>query len=497
MSDKRIFIVEDENVVALDIQRRLKRLGYQVAGVASTGETALSQLSAANPDLVLMDIKLKGSMDGVTTAERVRNEFEIPIVYLTAFADGPTIQRASLTEPYGYLLKPLEERELHSTIEIALYKHKMEQQLKEKEQLLYTTLRSIGDAVIATDAGGHITFMNPLAEKLTGWTQADAMGRPSPQVFNINYGANQQPATDPIAKVLAEKVLTYLENDVVLIAKDGTQTPIDDSAAPIQDEHGHTVGVVLIFRDISGRKTADEQLRHYTKELEIRNQELDAFAHTVAHDLQSPLAPIVGIAEVLQENFEDIPPEEIRKYLGSIVRNGRKMANIIEELMLLAQLHQKNVTLQPLNMAQIVSEALIVLLPLTDEYRARISVPDDWPAAMGYAPWVEEIWINYISNAIKYGGHPPKIKLGAEAAGDGSVRFWVRDNGDGLSKAQQAELFTPFTQLSQVRAKGHGLGLSIVYRILQKLGGTVAVSSAGVPGQGCEFSFTLPAAPPQ
>src|SRR4028119_831448 len=172
----KILIVEDESIVAFNIQNRLEGLGYVVAAIVSSGEAALQIAAQNHPDLVLMDIKLKGRIDGIEAAAQIRNCFNIPVVYLTAYTDDETLNRAKLTEPYGYILKPFESRDLCTTIEVALYKHQMEQELREREQWLTTTLKSIGDAVITTDAKGLVTFMNPVAEMLTCWKQEEVLG---------------------------------------------------------------------------------------------------------------------------------------------------------------------------------------------------------------------------------------------------------------------------------------------------------------------------------
>ena len=244
-------------------------------------------------------------------------------------------------------------------------------------------------------------------------------------------------------------------------------------------------------REIAERKRAEEALRQYTVELEARNEELDAFAHTVAHDLKTPLGHIIGFAQVLEKDYSVLLQKELRSYLRTMVQSGRRMNNIIDELLLLAGVRKmEEVELGPLDMAGIVAEAQGRVAYLIEEHQAEIISPDTWPVALGYGPWVAEVWVNYLSNAIQYGGQPPRVELGATQQADGMVCFWVRDNGSGLTPEEQARLFTPFTRLDQVRAKGHGLGLSIVRRIVEKCGGQVGVESE--VGQGSVFTFTLP-----
>jgi signal transduction histidine kinase len=235
------------------------------------------------------------------------------------------------------------------------------------------------------------------------------------------------------------------------------------------------------------------ELRRLNADLQARNEELDAFAHTVAHDLKSPLVNLIGYAELLEEDHADTLDPEIVACLQSIAKNGRKMDNIIEELLLLAGLRQtESVDIGPVDMATVIREAHARLADLVISYQAKIISPDRWPVAMGYGPWIEEVWVNYMSNAIKYGGRPPHVELGAKEEPEGVIRFWVRDNGLGLTAEEQSRLFQPFTRLDQVRAKGYGLGLSIVRRIMDRLSGQVFVESQ--VGDGSTFSFTLPSA---
>ncbi len=234
---------------------------------------------------------------------------------------------------------------------------------------------------------------------------------------------------------------------------------------------------------------AIEHARLYDTERQ-RTEELDAFAHTVAHDLQNPLGLVIGFAEALEEDHAAMPDEELSRYLHTIAQSTRKASSIVNDLFLLAEVRKMEVPTMPLDMASVVAEAQQCLVYMIEEYQAKITLPETWPVALGYGPWVEGVWVNYLSNAIKYGGQPPRVELGATTQADGTVRFWVRDNGPGLTPEEQARLFTLFTQLDQDRTKGHGLGLSIVWRIVNKLDGQVGVESE--VGRGSVFSFTLP-----
>ena len=185
MAAAKVLVVEDEGIEALDIQQRLIRLGYCVPVIALSGEEALQKVEETGPDLVLMDIMLHGALDGVEAAAVIQARFDIPVIYLTAYADEDTLQRAKTTVPYGYIVKPFQERELQITIEMALYKHKMERKLKESEKWFSTTLRSIGDAVITTDRNGNVSFLNPVAESLLGWKLDEVANVKLTEIFKI------------------------------------------------------------------------------------------------------------------------------------------------------------------------------------------------------------------------------------------------------------------------------------------------------------------------
>ncbi len=232
-----------------------------------------------------------------------------------------------------------------------------------------------------------------------------------------------------------------------------------------------------------------EALQQQKNELEIRNAELDAFARTVAHDLKTPLNWINGYMELLVKDWERLPDYERIDYAKAGQHGAQMMSNIIDELLLLASLRDSEVQLGRVNMNAVITNVRGRVNPLLEQHNATMIVTDNMPDVRGYSPWIEGVWVNYITNALKYGGVPPYIRLDYRQEGN-NIKFFVQDNGKGLTAGQKAKLFTPFSRLEGERARGHGLGLSIVQQIVSRLGGVVGLESE--QGRGSSFHFTLP-----
>jgi PAS domain S-box-containing protein len=264
---KRILVVEDEVITAMDVQRRLIKLGYSVPELAHSGEEAIDKASKNNPDLILMDINLNGAIDGVEAASRILSFIDIPIIYLTAYTDEKILERVKITEPYAYLVKPFKERELLINIEVAFYKNKMEKMLKESydrlresKQWLGAAINSIGDAVVATDQKGQIQLINPMAQALTGWKEEEALGKDLAAIFNIVSEGTDEQAEDPVKKVIQKGSFYGLAEQTILVAKDGVRIPVDIIGSPIKDED-NIIGVVLVFYDIIERKKIESSMK--------------------------------------------------------------------------------------------------------------------------------------------------------------------------------------------------------------------------------------------
>ncbi len=248
-----ILIVDDDKTAGYLLERILNSLQYNVIGAVTSGEAAIEFVSENQPSLILMDIMLKGGIDGIETASLINEKYDIPIIYLTAFSDDESIERAKPTKPVGYLVKPYNRNELKSTIEIGLYKKAMDIKEKENEIWYKETLASIGDGIIATDQNNIITFMNVTGEKLTGYTLAEVRGK---KLCNI-YKTEPDLTTETVIYFLGnneDDLRTNVLKNKLLTAKDGLLIPIEEQISSITNEKGRTLGQVITFRDISKRR---------------------------------------------------------------------------------------------------------------------------------------------------------------------------------------------------------------------------------------------------
>jgi diguanylate cyclase (GGDEF)-like protein/PAS domain S-box-containing protein len=259
MNKRRILVVEDERLVAKHIENMVRGLGYEVAGVAATGEDAVRTALGTLPDLVLMDIMLRGDMDGIAASEQIWDKAAIPVVYLTAYADEATLERAKVTDPFGYLLKPFEERELYTAIEMALYKHKTDRDLKERERWLSTILTSIGDGVVSTDRDGRVTFINSVAEALIGRRKEGCLGRDLGEVLAL-VGEKTGRRVLVSARKTSAKRGRLPDGQGLLLLRGEDKLPVEVGAALIRDEKDQVDGMVLVFRDVTQRKRQEERL---------------------------------------------------------------------------------------------------------------------------------------------------------------------------------------------------------------------------------------------
>jgi len=273
MRKEKVLIVEDERIIALDLKKRLERFGLPSPEIVSNGEEALTAAESLRPDIILMDIMLGGSIDGIDAAKTVKEKLNIPVIFLTAYSNENTLDRAKEAEPYGYILKPFKERELYTTIDIALYKFQVNKQLKQQERWLSAVLHSVEDGIIATGHDGIIQFMNNVAETITGWNESEAENHYLEEVFPLSYGHDKRPVAFPEIKTAKDDSYPFIFKDCVLANKMGAGINVEGSLAIIKDRNNKTDGQVLAFRD--------------TTEMQLLS---DTISYQASHDTLTGLA---------------------------------------------------------------------------------------------------------------------------------------------------------------------------------------------------------------
>ncbi len=494
-------------------------------------KVAVKQLDSQPYDAILLDLSLPDS-DGLDTfASTHKAAPDIPIVVLTATDDDTMAVKAVRAGAQDYLIKgDVNGNLLARALRYAIERQRVEKVIKARNRELALlnrasqalisslTLEDVLDAfleetrrLLGVDlcsvwlfdaASGELVCQHaigPGREAVLGWRLKPkqgiagwvASGGKSLIVPDVQADKRHHPNVSAKTRSAHRSILS-----VPLRITTGVIGVLQAMAAPVDYFQPTDLQLLELLAPTAATAITNAQLykqaRQDALDLKARNEELDAFSHTVAHDLKSPLTNVLAFGELLQQECAgEETDEDTRQFIHMIVQNAHKMNVIIEGLLLLAGVRQMDIGMvEPLDMKRLVAEALARLAPMIEQYDAQITQPQSWPVAFGYAPWIEEVWVNYLSNAIKYSGQPPQVELGAHKLDDDVAIFWIRDNGPGLSPADQERLFTPFTRLKQANTKGHGLGLSIVRRIIEKLDGRVGLESQ--PGQGSTFYFTLP-----
>jgi hypothetical protein len=485
-SKKQILVVEDEGLIAADIRRQLERLGYAVPAIASSGEEALRAARATSLDLVLMDIHLKGEVDGIAAARALKSELQLPVIYITAHADQATVDRATVTEPLAYILKPVTDGDLRSAVQIALYKHEMERRLRISEAWLATTLRSVGDGIVATNTNGDVVFMNPVAERLTGWGAAEAHHRPIMTVLSLFEETDGRPSNNPIYDLDDGERRAY-----VLIGTSGISTPVEVECFEnrSQDE---LLGAIVAVRDIRVRKEMESRL--------MQSQRMEAIAGMaggLAHDFNNQLTVVLGHAAELCDRLQGELLEDAR----AIQQAASSAASLTGQLLTLSRRDLSRP--EVLNINEIIREldpAIVHILGPSGKLAL------DFTSSAGFVRGdrnqLKQVFLNLALNArdaMPEGGEL-RFECGAIEVDAGSpaarfcrpgpyARIRVSDQGHGMDQATLGRIFEPFftTKRSEF---GAGLGLSITHSIVTQCGGIITASSE--PGAGSTFEILLP-----
>ena len=522
MSDKRrIMVVEDDGIISQHIEHSLARLGYEVVGQAGSGQEAVRVALECQPEMILMDIGLPGALDGIGAAGEIHNQLDVPIIFLTAFADAPTVERAKLTAPAGYLRKPFDDQNMRAAIEIALYKHSVDRQLRQSQELAQRErdqaqqyLDIAGVLIVALDTQGCITLINRRGCEILGADESELLGK---NWFETCLPEDIQHETfAAFQRIISGELesLEYYENRV--LTRRGEQRILAFHNALIRGASGAITGSLSSGEDITERKqveaaltmerqTLARRVEERTADLSIANAELaraarlkDEFLASMSHELRTPLTGVLGLSEALQKNvYGELTPRQMHA-LKSIEESGRHLLSLINDILDLSKIEADKLDLQM--EACVVAEICHASLQLTKgmayQKRQMVSFSASPPDAVVQADprRLKQMLVNLLSNAVKF--TPEGGSLGLEVQGyeaDQTIHLTVWDKGIGIKPEDLGLLFRPFTQLDSKLSRQHagtGLGLSLVSRLAELHGGSVSVES--VFGEGSRFTIILP-----
>lgn len=489
----RVLIVEDEHVVATHVERSLIDAGYTVTGIAASGAEAASLAERAPPDVALVDIRLRGRAEGFAIAERLRHENDVPVVYMTAHTDDDTLQHAALTGAYGYVVKPFTIGEVKSALQVALYKHRLDQRLAERERWFSTTLRALVDGVVACDAEQRVTFLNEAAERMLGFSEAAARGKSTAELL----GAAEKGLPEVTQALLLHKPLRF-SKDTPLQGSSGLI--LEGAVSPII-HGGRVLGAVLVLHDVTEQQRRDEQVA-----LTDRLSSLGTLVASVAHEINNPLAYTLGNLTLARSDVDSLkarmPDAESRELLERVLRSladaedgAHRVATTVKELRAFGRMEER--VQRPVDPRACVDWAI----RLTGNqllHRARLLTSlRDVPQVRANELKLSQVIVNLLSNAVQalsYDRESNEIRVSTWTDEAGRAVIEVEDNGRGMTEQVKSAIFEPFFT---TKAPGHGtgLGLSICRTIVHGFGGELSVESE--VDKGSRFCVRLPACAPE
>lgn len=486
----KILIVEDEGLVADNLADLLSSDGYRVVGIAESSEGALELVPQLMPDLILMDVRIKGSMDGIATTAKLREHFDIPVVYLTAHTDHQTVDRAKTTGAFGYLTKPVYPMNLSITIEMAIHKHRADRAMRNQRSWMATVLSTMADAMAVIDSDRKVQFLNGPAEALTGWTNEQCRDVDIATVLRLRDAVTDADVDELLTPPYKPQPPSELPRDLVASKRNGRTFPIEGALAPSVDE-GRVVGAVVTFRDATSRKARDNEIRHMDK-----MHAVGRLAAGIAHDFNNLLFVILGYSDEL---ISAGPDDHGLHALREIQKAGRSAASLTQQLLKFSR--KQSVEQQDVDLNAVIRD--------TEELFRRVGGPSvtwrfkldrDLGVMQADPGQLKQVLMNLVSNARDAMGGSGRITIetsnvdvprldAAEAEAEQFIALSVTDTGAGMSAETAEHLFEPFFTTKQPGG-GTGLGLSIVHTIVTDHGGTINVDST--PGNGATFTMYFP-----
>lgn len=493
-----ILVVEDETVIATDIERTLRRMGYRVLPPVASADEAIESVRNHRPDLILMDVRIQGDCDGIEAASRIRRLYNLPVVYLTAHGDNATLERAKITGPLGFLLKPFRARDLHATVDMALYRHQVERKIAENERWLTTILNSIGDAVVVTDREARVSLLNARAREIMRRTEQESVGRSIDEIMELSGIGDATPSGPSVRRAMVEARAIEALEELILLTQDGNRVVIDENAAPLIDD-GQVVGGVTAFRDVTERSVLRRQA-----EFTNRLTALGTLAAGLAHEVNNPLTVISGNLELVESWLEEVPANETgegldqfgKSELDGAVKDIRtsveKIASLVADLSGFGKPGPRGE--QRGDVSKSIRWAVTsVRAAFSGKATIAIEAPELSHVRLDDRR-LGQVLINLLTNALQAldpdGGAHHLVSLHAFEQSE-DVVIEVTDTGGGIPREIQTHLFEPFVT-GKAASGGTGLGLFICRNIVTDAGGTLTFEST--PGVGTVFRVVLPIA---
>lgn len=501
----RVLIVEDELLVARGLAKVLEAHGHEVVGVVSSGAAAIAAIDPLPPDVVLMDIRLRGDLDGIAAAAAIRARTDVAIVFLTAYGDRDHVERAKAVDPMGYLIKPYGDREVVATVEIAALRHAQQRALARRERWLDTLLHSIGDGVIAVAPDLRVHSMNAAAERLTGWRDAAARGHPLSEVLVVGAAADRYPLDEPLQRAMARREVVRLTDVLTLTGGDAAGHPVDTSVGAIVDDDGQVLGGVVVLRDVSARQALETQLA-----VSERMASLTTLTAAIGHELNNPLGYNLGNLEAA--TAQNLPAlraalatgddararalaAELTQRLDDALAGARRMHEVLSTLQVISR--PDTPERRPLPLVDLLERAL----RLTDnELTQRGTVVREFratPEVLAHEGRLVQVFVNLLINAAQAlpeaGPRPREVRVTVDATATTAV-VEVIDTGVGIPAELMVRVFEPFFTTRPVGV-GTGLGLAVAHRIVTQHGGEIGVTSQ--VGAGTTVRVVLPRAAPR
>jgi signal transduction histidine kinase len=483
----RVSIVEDEGIIARDIAFMVAQAGFEVSGSVSSGQEALELMSMVVSDIVLMDIKIRGPIDGIEACEQIRRDFDVPVVFLTAHADSETIERATRAQPFGYVVKPFSEADLNVAIQLALSRHAIHRKSTEQCDEMIAALLHLRDAVFATTPDGAITFMNTAAEKLTGSNVNSKAKLLLPDVLPL--WKSIEGSGVELASLFALDAPCDIAGSFIR-AQDGSTQMIVGTFTPIRKSNSNIVsGFVILLRTLpSSKPTGTEHPRS-----QPADDQLHELSYALTNELREPVRNIGCFAQLLERKDNANLSEDSREYLRFIIEGTKRLErqmSALRRFQLASDNHEEQAS--PIESSELCHQ---VLLDLQDEIsRANAEIHIGLLPRVYMAPnKFKRVVMELLQNSLRFRSER-KPSIVVSAIEHGAIwRFTVEDNGVGFDRHQAERIFRMFTRGQADDEEGSGMGLAIARKLTEDNGGSICADST--PGQGSRFFFTVPAVP--